>query len=756
MRLAVVLALSTLVSPADRAAAQSALSGEPIAISRSSGRITIDGDLGDEGWRNATKVDKWYEINPGDNTEPKVKNLGYLTYDDRFLYAGFEFEDPDPSAIKAPFADRDNIGNGYNDYGGIFVDSRNSGRTATLFVVTPRNIQYDSVFDDASNEDSAPDFFWDSATRINAHGWTLEMRIPFSSLRYRNANPQTWGILLYRNYPRDRHFQFFSAKLPRGSNCLVCRSNPLTGLEQLPGGGHLVAAPYVSASEQAQPREDAGSPLVSEPVKPHIGLDVKYTPNADNAIDFAVNPDFSQIESDTAQISANERFALFFPEKRPFFLEGSDLFQTPIQAVYTRTITNPDWGGRITGKTAGLRYTVLLAQDAGGGSVVIPGPNSSDLATQEFGSTDLIVRLKKEIGLSFVGMLVTDREARGSTDAVNSGKENGNNRVIGPDFQWRPNGSDAVTGQWLYSSSRTPNRPDLADEWTGQHLSGQAAHIRWEHNSKHADWFGFYQDFGDGFRADSGFVPQVGFREGLGGGGWTVRPKGFISRQRTFLNVDYQYDRSGGLISRNVTPGLGMDIPRDGFLQFRYQDEQVRAGDEVFPRRRFGYVVQFSPTPWLSQVGLDGLTGEDIDFDNVRPGHGSTINLNARFNPTQHLELALLENLRWLNVDTATARDQRLFTARVSRVRSTYTFTSRLFLRVIAQYVSTDRDPSLYTTETTARSGEFTSSILLSYKLNWQSVIFVGYGGARELTDQNQLEPSDRQFFVKLSYAFQR
>ena len=275
MRLAVVLALSTLVSPAGRATAQSALSGEPIAISRSSGKIAIDGDLGDEGWRNAKKIEKWYEVNPGDNTEPKVKNVGYLTYDDRFLYAGFEFEDPDPSAIKAPFADRDNIGNGYNDYGGVFVDSRNSGRTATLFVVTPRNIQYDSVFDDASNEDSAPDFFWDSATRINAHGWTLEIRIPFSSLRYRNANPQTWGILLYRNYPRDRHFQFFSAKLPRGGNCLVCRSNTLTGLEHLPGGGHLVAAPYVSASEQAQPHEDVGSPLVSEPVKPHIGLDVE-------------------------------------------------------------------------------------------------------------------------------------------------------------------------------------------------------------------------------------------------------------------------------------------------------------------------------------------------------------------------------------------------------------------------------------------------------------------------------------------------
>src|SRR3954454_3313843 len=212
------------------AQAQSALSGDPIHIARTTSSIVIDGDLSDDGWRNATRVDQWYETQPGDNIEPKVRNVGYLTYDDRFFYAAFEFDDPDPSSIKAPFADRDNIGNAYNDYGGVILDSRNSGRTATLFVVSPRNVQYDSVLDDASGEDSAPDFFWNSAARLNDHGWTLEIRIPFSSLRYRNANPQTWGILLYRNYPRDRHYQFFSAKFPRGSNCFICRSNSLTGL----------------------------------------------------------------------------------------------------------------------------------------------------------------------------------------------------------------------------------------------------------------------------------------------------------------------------------------------------------------------------------------------------------------------------------------------------------------------------------------------------------------------------------------------
>jgi hypothetical protein len=257
-----------------------------------------------------------------------------------------------------------------------------------------------------------------------------------------------------------------------------------------------------------------------------------------------VKPDFSQVESDTAQISANERFALFFPEKRPFFLEGADLFQTPIQAVYTRTITAPVWGGRVTGKEAGFRYTALVADDAGGGSAIIPGPNGSSLASVDEGSTVFVARVKRDIGLSFVGVLATDREAK-SGDS--------HNRVVGPDFQWRPSGTDVVTGQALYSETRTPNRPDLADEWTGQSFASHAASIQWNHNTPHLDAYALYKDLGDGFRADTGFVPQVGYREAFGGSGWTVRPTGFVTRVRTFVNLDRQEDRSGALISSDAT-----------------------------------------------------------------------------------------------------------------------------------------------------------------------------------------------------------
>jgi hypothetical protein len=751
-RRVVVWLLAAFLAPS-AAIAQPALSGEPIHITRATGPITIDGNLSDEGWQRATRIDKWYETRPGDNVEPKVKNVGYLTYDDRFLYAAFEFEDPDPSAIRAPFAERDNIGNGFNDYGGILLDARSTGTTGDLFVVTPRNIQYDSIIDDASNEDSSPDFFWDSATKITDRGWTLEMRIPFSSIRYKNVDPQTWRIMLYRNYPRGFHYQFFTARIPRDSNCFVCRANVLTGLDRLPSGGHIVVAPYVAANDVAQRSGDAGTPLGAAALRSHIGVDVKYLPNADNAIDLTVKPDFSQVESDTAQIATNQRFALFFPEKRPFFLEGLDLFATPIQAVYTRTITAPVAGARMTGKASGVRYTALVAEDDGGGSAVLPGPRSSSLASVDFGSTVFVARAKRDLGLSFISVLATDREHR-------SGE--GHNRVVGPDFQWRPAGTDVIAGQWLFSDTKTPNHPDLAAEWTGQTLTGHAGTAQWAHNATHLDWFGLYKDISGGFRADTGFVPQVGYRELSAQTGWTVRPTNFVSRQRTFLNLDRQVDASGQLISRDIQPGFGMDTKLNGFTQFRFIDDLIRTpGGALIGRRQFAYVLQFSPSQFLAQIESDGTLGEDIDFANSRPGRGPTINLSATLRPTNHLEFALVANRQSLNVDDAAGRSRRLFTARVSRVKGTYTFTSRLSARAIAQYVSTDRDPSLFIDGVDARSGDFGASLLLAYRLNWQSVMFVGYGDDRELTAvtgdrARRLAPLDRQVFVKLSYAFQR
>jgi hypothetical protein len=168
-------------------------------------------------------------------------------------------------------------------------------------------------------------------------------------------------------------------------------------------------------------------------------------------------------------------------------------------------------------------------------------------------------------------------------------------------------------------------------------------------------------------------------------------------------------------------------------------------------------MAQFSPSRRVSFLSINGTTGQEIDFANSRPGTGTTINLAATFDPTNHLNLQLVQNQRWVNVDDAAQVSRRLFIARVSRIRGTYTFTARLFARSIVQYVSTNRDVALYTSDPPApKSGTLSGQLLLAYKLNWQSVMFAGYGDDRELTDRDQLVKSGRQVFVKISYALQR
>jgi hypothetical protein len=212
----------------------------------------MDGDLSDPGWKGATKVDTWYETNPGDNVPPKVKSVGYLTYDDRFLYAGFEFFDPEPEKIRAPFGDRDNVPS-YTDYGGIILDTHNDGRTAWLLLANPRGIQYDAITDDGGNgEDNSPDLFWEASAKITKEGWTLEIRVPFSTLRYPKVNPQLWRIMLYRNYPRAFRYQMFTSTLPR-RQLLHLRTGPDRAREPA-AGGHLVVAPYDRKQEGAAGR----------------------------------------------------------------------------------------------------------------------------------------------------------------------------------------------------------------------------------------------------------------------------------------------------------------------------------------------------------------------------------------------------------------------------------------------------------------------------------------------------------------------
>lgn len=710
-----------------------------LCAARLTDAVNLDGDLSDPAWQQACRTRDWFEVSPGDNTPPRVETIGYVAYDDRYLYVAFDCRDPDPRRIRSALGDRDDYG--LSDAAGIVLDTRGDGKIAAEFWVNAGGSQYDAVLDDATDsEDAAPDFHWASAARVTQSGWALEVRIPFTALRYSGRNPGGWRIMLQRNYPREYFYQMATARLPRGSGCFVCRAHPLRGLAELPEGGALALAPYVSARHTWLPRVGAAS------TQPELGGDLKWTPRPEQAFDAALRPDFSQVEADVAQIGANERFALFYPEKRPLFLEGRELLATPVQAVHTRTVTSPAWGLRATGRAGPASYALLAARDEGGGSVVLPGPSESSLAPQDFASYVLIGRLRGDFGRSFVGLLATDREVAGG----------GHNRVLGPDFQWRPNLRDTFTGQWLWSWSLTPERPDLAAEWDGRRLEDRAGLLRWRHASSALDWLTEYRQVGDDFRADDGFVPQVGYRQTYGTAGWTRWPDGWVRRLRLFVVADRSVDRHGDTLDRRLAGGasFGGRWSSSGTLQLAA--EQVRSGGLLLPQRRLELEATVRPLGLVSEVQLAGWVGAVADVENGRPGTGSDVNVAAALRPSRHVELAVNLGRRALDVDPAGTGGSRLFTARVGRAKGTYHLSPRAFVRLVAQYVDTRRDPALYRDPVARRSAGATASALFAYRLNWQTLAFLGYGDERALTGHGRLEPARRELFFKLSYAFLR
>ncbi len=741
------LCLFVLVSatayPAQEAAAAKIETPE-LRIVRVSGKIEIDGDLSDAGWQEAARIERFWETRRNENGEPPVAMVGFLAYDERYFYVALQMTDPDPKSIRAFYADRDSVPSD-TDYAGILIDSAHDGKTGILFLVNPKNVQYDAINSDVTGEDSSVDLFWDSAAKETPDGWVLEMRIPFSSLRYGKGDPQTWGAMLYRNYPRDFRYQIFSAPMPRGRGCFVCNENTLAGLSGLPSGAHYVVAPYAAANQPWAAPNGAGSRLERGDFDSDVGADFKWLPNANHAIDATINPDFSQVESDASQVTANERFALFFSEKRPFFLEGLDLLASPLQVVYTRTITSPRWGARATGHFGSTAYTALVADDRGGGSVIIPGSQGSQFANQDVSSKVGIARVRHDFsGPSFVSFLTTLRESDGDAHS----------RVFGPDFQWR-RGGDTVTGQFLLNDTRTPNAPQSGIvEWDGRKLSSHGAYLEHNRSRKGYDLYTSYTDIGDEFRADVGFLPQVGYREGLSQYTRNFYPKkGPLRSVRPGFAMRYSEDSSGRLLRSRVVPKLSFDGAHNSYGEISYKVERIRSGEKIFDRRYVEYYSEISPSRSLGQISLSGFVGDDVDFANSRLGTGGTVKLTSVLRPGQHLDLQLSATRRWLDVDSG-----RFLTADLARIRANYNFNSRTFLRLIGEEIRTtvenSRRPEPGTG--TERSKDLTGSALLGYKLNWQTVLFVGFGDARTLDDRGDLAPVARQAFFKVSYAFQR
>lgn len=704
--------------------------------------MTIDARLDEHVWRDAMRAELRYEIRPGENITPPANTEMMVTYDQRNLYVAFRAQDPDPTAIRARLADRDTAWN--DDIVGITVDTFNDERRAFEFWSNPVGVQIDQFFDDVSgNEDSSWDAIWSSAGRLTEFGFVVEMAIPFSSLRFPKATgPQTWGFEGLRMYPRDKTHSFRTQMRDRNRSCYVCQLSKMTGFEGISPGMNLELNPTVTGN-QADTRPDLGeSDFESGSVDSDAGLTVRWGFTPSLTLDATLNPDFSQVEADVAQLDVNNQFTLFFPEKRPFFLEGADFFQTSFNAVHTRQIADPDVGVKLTGKQGKNAIGVFYADDTVT-NLLIPGSQGSRTARLDGESSQAsVLRYRRDIGgQSALGVLVTDRQGDDGTYS---------NQVTGIDGLFRFTDSDSVTFQYLTSETEYPTALARELDQPEGRFRDDAYRVAYRHNSRGWRSYATLESIGTDFRADLGFIPR-GDRQfwvaGLERLWWGDEDDRW---SRIWAGVDYDVteDQSGQELEREAEIWGSISGPMQSFATVRLGRRtrffNGREFEESF--RQTFFELQPSANFFFEMFAR---TGDTIDFANTQPADQLLLEPGIRLNLGRRVVLRLNHTFNRLKVEGGT-----LITANLTELRAVYQFNRRTFVRLISQFLDLDRDPTLFQNSVEARSKDLLNELLFSYKLNPRTVLFLGYSDNHQANDRFDLTQTNRAIFMKLGYAW--
>ncbi len=715
------------VAAENPATAAENIAPERATFGRTAGEIKLDGRLDEASWQAATPRTKFYETYPANVGNPAVATSVSFLYDERNVYVAIRALDPHVGSIRAPIVRRDQVLDD-QDYVEVFLDPLNTRRSALFFRVNPRGVVTDGQYDDKNRlRDYSPDLNFDAAASLDDEGWTAEIRIPLSSLRYRSGIENEWAYIVYRNLPRTHVATISTARIPRGENCDLCYADTLDGIEPARSAS-LTVIPHI-----AYARLDDDSGVASDL---NAGIDLTWKPRENTVIDATVFPDFSQIEADAPQLTANTQFALALVEKRPFFLEGTDLLTTQVPAIYTRAFTDPDAGVRITDRSSRHEYTALALRDAGSGTVIEPGPITSHAALQDFESSAFVGRNRFLLQEGSIGMLAS---ARFNDDGSH-------NVVIGADGTWMPSPADRITAQFLRSETRNPNRPELLDAWTGQRLEGSARSIGWTHSSN--AWYAnvMHESYSRDFRAWNGFVTQVGISSLVGVSSLYFYPDdhGLITRFGPSLTVAQVDSDAGPRLSQTIAPSFGFRAAGDTTVSFAWQPHSkstTLGGQRSYSSFVLG--VTSTPVPWMPRTLLSVTAGEAVDTFTGTIGEGVSVQgtIPIRF---ARFELRSTGGYQTIEARRADALRRTLFTERNMQVTATWHFSSKLNLRVMHQRASFDAIPPFANLQSPVHVTNKVSSTLLSYQTNWQTRYYIG-----ALTTSGQ-----SQIFAKISYAF--
>jgi hypothetical protein len=720
-----------------------------VALPKIESSITIDGKLDEAAWSSAAILNGFSLYQPADGRAAPDSTEVRVWFSSDAMYFGIKAY-AEPKTVAATLADRDRIAS--DDNVEIHLDTFHERNRAFVFIVNPLGIQPDGTksegggFIPGSNvgpgqNDLSADFIWESRGRLTEWGYEVEVKIPFSSLRFPMLPTQSWGVQVDRHVQRSGYEETWTP-VRRASASFISQSGTLDGLTGLRHGQVVELNPEFTNTTRGAA---CCAPTLNDwtySSHAQFGGNVRWALGSNFVLNGTVKPDFSQVEADATQVAADERFALFYPEKRPFFVEALDQFNVPNQLVYTRTIVQPDVAAKLTGKLGRADVAVLSANDNG--------------------RVD-IVRLRQGIGLqSQAGLLYSDRVGNGRS-----------NRVVGADTKLVFGGIYFAQFQAVQSFTTLNGASTSGPMWEAV---VDATNRSW---GFHYNIFGIHRDF----RADNGFVPRTGYvKPSLSNRfTWYGKPGAVAERFNVFATVNglWRYDdffaakslledAASAQMQLTLRGGWSVGVtPRVASFAFDLADYRGYTG--FTPSDRITTLVSgvSISTPQFQRFAASAGTsiGNDVDFLETSRVRRVDYNASLDLRPSERLRV----NATY--VSTSFARrpsgEQSAF-ARIPRVKAEYQLARPLFVRVVSQYTATRRealvDPrtgSVITLGSAASRPSASNTLrtdwLLSYRPAPGTVFFVGYGGNLNEEDPlafTRLRRTADAFFVKASYVF--
>jgi hypothetical protein len=725
-----------------------------LEIHPAAGPIRIDGDLDDPGWQGAARAVGFAEVSPGDQVAPPVESEVWVTYDAENLCLAFLAQD-DPATIRFSLRERDQIWN--DDYFGLMLDTYGDHNWGYEFFVNPLGIQGDLRMHSGGEEDISYDLIWYSRGQVTDRGYQVEVAIPFASLRFPRRDVQTWRVNFWRDHQREVRRRYAWAATNRDDPCWMCQWGTLTGIQGIdpPRNLEIIASAIGTQTGTRNDDEADNAELRYADPEGEASASLRYTLTSTSSTELTINPDFSQIESDASSIDVNEPFTIFYEEKRPFFLEGSELYRTWTPAVYTRSISNPTVAGKVLGSQGRISLAWTFARDEDA-PVILPLEERSFFVTAGKGTVNL-ARIQRAFGTdAHLGGLFTDRRFDVGGHGTLAGLD-GATRFL---HNWR------VRGQVLGSQTREPNKPGITADlpeltfdrgrhtiaFDGEHFGGHALYGALDRNGRLWNGTLEFEERHPSFRADNGFITRCDYRTLTAWNGLQFQPDGsVVVTWEPSVDVARVWDYAGRFQDEWILAGIDAELTQQTNLEIEGLVSRERFREKIIPGiRRATFHASTRPSETIG-IGAELEIGRSIyrTFDpELEPFLGRIVNASLDASLKLLTRLSLTAGLEYARMKEPDGRTL-VYDGWILRNRLNLQINREVSVRVVTEYDGFD--------------DRFAFEPLFTCRLNAFSVIYLGMSDEYlrfpeepevERDASRSWDLGGRQIFGKIQYLF--